>query len=137
MAARGNRDGDYPWPGGLSAICANVNGADRGARFAWRNAACDDGAEPPQPAGVFPPNGHGLDGMIGNLWEWTADCFNPTHRGALPDGKARTTGTCSSRILRGGSWDDPAENLRVTYRVGIPKTRRQGNVGFRLVRDLP
>jgi formylglycine-generating enzyme required for sulfatase activity len=39
-------------------------------------------------------------------------------------------------VLRGGSWDDPAENLRAAYRVGIPKSRRQANVGFRVARDI-
>lgn len=134
-AARGSLDVDYPWPGGLNAICQRVNGAGAESRFRHRNTACDDGTEAPVPAGVFPVNPYGLSHMIGNLWEWTADCWNGSHRGASADGAARTEGTCSSRVLRGGSWDDPPENLRVSYRVGIPKTRRQANVGFRVARD--
>lgn len=135
-AARGTLDADYPWPGGLSAICQRVNGAGAESRFRHRNMACDDGTEAPVPAGAFPVNPYGLSHMIGNLWEWTADCWNGSHRGATVDGAARMTGNCSSRVLRGGSWDDPPENLRVSYRVGIPKTRRQANVGFRVARDL-
>ncbi|MCR9155868.1 MAG: formylglycine-generating enzyme family protein [Rhodobacteraceae bacterium] len=135
-AARGMLDVDYPWPGGLTAICQRVNGAGAESRFRHRNTACDDGTEAPVPAGVFPVNPYGLSHMIGNLWEWTADCWNGSHRGAAADGAVRTTGTCDSRVLRGGSWDDPPENLRVSYRVGIPKTRRQANVGFRVARDL-
>ncbi|MFA8384282.1 MAG: formylglycine-generating enzyme family protein [Pelagibaca sp.] len=135
-AARGSLDAQYPWPGGLDAICQRVNGAGTESRFRHRNTACDDGTEAPVPAGVFPVNPYGLSHMIGNLWEWTADCWNGSHRGAPFDGAARVTGTCSSRVLRGGSWDDPPENLRASYRVGIPKTRRQANVGFRVARDL-
>ena len=134
-AARGSLDVAYPWPGGLGAICQRVNGAGAESRFRHRNTACDDGTEAPVPAGVFPVNPYGVSNMIGNLWEWTADCWSGSHRGAVPDGAARTQGTCSSRVLRGGSWDDPPENLRVSYRVGIPKTRRQANVGFRVARD--
>ena len=138
FAARAGQDGDYPWGGGVDALCANANGAGAETpRFSWRNRACSDGAATPQPAGTFPPNALGLDSMIGNLWEWTADCWNETHAGAFADGRARTSGTCASRVLRGGSWDDPPDNLRVTYRVGIPKTRRQANVGLRVARDLP
>ena len=135
-AARAGQTGDYAWLGGLQYICANVNGADASSRFRWRNPACTDGAAVTAPAEGFPPNGFGLTHMIGNLWEWTADCWNASHKGAFADGRARTRGTCASRVLRGGSWDDPVENLRSAYRVGIPRTRRQANVGFRLVRDV-
>lgn len=136
FAARAGKRTDYPWPGGAEALCARANGAGAESRFRHRNTACDDGTEPPVPAGTFPINPFGLSHMIGNLWEWTEDCWNGSHRGAAPDGSARTSGTCSSRVLRGGSWDDPADNLRSAYRVGIPKTRRQANVGFRVARDI-
>ncbi|MEM9249664.1 MAG: SUMF1/EgtB/PvdO family nonheme iron enzyme [Pseudomonadota bacterium] len=133
-AARAGKGVDYPWPQGLAGICAAVNGADAESRFRWRNTACADGTEAPVPADAFPVNGFGLSHMIGNLWEWTEDCFNPSHRGAPQDGSARLAGNCGSRVLRGGSWDDPVENLRASHRVAIPKERRQANVGFRLVR---
>lgn len=134
-AARGSLDQDYPWSGGVAAICDRVNGAGAESRFSHRNTSCSDGTEAPVPAGTFPINPYGLSHMIGNLWEWTEDCWNGSHRGAPSDGTARTDGTCSSRVLRGGSWDDPPENLRVSYRVAIPKNRRQANVGFRVARD--
>lgn len=136
FAARAGKRTDYPWPGGAEALCARANGAGAESRFRHRNTTCDDGTEPPVPAGTFPINPFGLSHMIGNLWELTEDCWNGSHRGASTDGAARTTGTCSSRVLRGGSWDDPADNLRSAYRVGIPKTRRQANVGFRVARDI-
>lgn len=31
------------------------------------------------PVDAFPPNGHGLLDMIGNVWEWTADLWTPRH----------------------------------------------------------
>ena len=135
-AVRAGKDTDYPWPGGADALCRRANGAGAESRFRHKNTACDDGTELPVPAGTFPNNPFGLSHMIGNLWEWTADCWNGSHRGAPADGAARLDGTCSSRVLRGGSWDDPPENLRSAYRVGIPKTRRQANVGFRVARDV-
>lgn len=136
-AARAGTISDYPWDGGRDSVCTQANGADASSRFRWRNTACDDGVPDIAAASAFPANAFGLRNMIGNLWEWTADCFNASHAGAFTDGRARTNGTCDSRVLRGGSWDDPIENLRAPYRVGIPKTRRQANVGFRPVQDLP
>jgi len=135
-ASRAGTVTSYPWDGGAEALCRQANGAGAESKFRHRNRACDDGFATPVPASTFPANAFGLSHMIGNLWEWTADCWNGSHRGASAEGAARISGNCSSRVLRGGSWDDPAENLRAAYRVGIPKNRRQANVGFRVARDL-
>lgn len=134
-ALKAGREGAYPWAGAPQDACRFVNAADSASRFRWRNASCADGAPGLAAPASYPANGFGLHDLTGNLWEWTADCWNATHRGAAPDGRARQAGQCESRVLRGGSWDDPLENLRVTYRVGIPAARRQANVGFRMVRD--
>ena len=132
-AIRAGRADDYPFDGSAAGACAAVNAADASSRFAWRNKACDDGYPEVAPAGHFPPNAYGLLAVTGNLWEWAADCWSPTLKGARSDGAAKAGGACESRALRGGSWDDPVKNLRSAYRVGIPATRRQANVGFRVV----
>ncbi|MEM9344734.1 MAG: SUMF1/EgtB/PvdO family nonheme iron enzyme [Pseudomonadota bacterium] len=135
FAARAGTETPFFWGASEDGACAAVNAADSGSRFRWRNQSCDDGYPDLAPVGAFPPNALGLDGMIGNLWEWTADCWNGSHAGAARDGSARLTGSCESRVLRGASWDDPVENLRSAHRVGIPSDRRQANVGFRVARD--
>lgn len=134
--SRAGRPEPYPWDGGLAAICEQVNGADASSRFRWRNTACEDGAPVPISVTAFPVNAYGVSHVIGNVWEWVADCYNETHSGAPTDGSVRETGLCASRVLRGGSWDDPVENLRASYRVAIPKDRRQANIGFRPVREV-
>lgn len=131
---RAGTTGSFPWEGGAAAACGLVNAADASSRFRWRNRECTDGVPDLALAGSFPANAFGLRDVVGSLWEWTADCWNGSHRGARSDGQARTDGLCSSRVVRGASWDDPPQNLRSSYRVGIPAERRQANVGFRVVR---
>ena len=134
-AMRAGSTADYPWGDEPAAACKWANAADSTSRFKWRNKGCDDSAPDITFSGSYPPNAFGLYDMAGNMWEWTADCWNGSHKGAPVDGSARTKGNCKSRVLRGGSGDDPVENLRSAYRVAIPAKRRQINVGFRVVRD--
>ena len=42
------------------------------------------------PVDAFAPNPFGLYGMLGNAWQWTADCWHPSYVGAPADGSAWT-----------------------------------------------
>jgi formylglycine-generating enzyme required for sulfatase activity len=46
--------------------------------FPWQSAK-PAGREGTSPVGSFPPNGYGLLDMTGNVWEWSADWFTPSH----------------------------------------------------------
>jgi formylglycine-generating enzyme required for sulfatase activity len=53
----------------------------------------------------------------GNAAEWVQDCWNPPYRGAPnDDGSVWTTGDCSLRVLRGGSFADMATAVRSSAR---------------------
>ena len=88
------------------------------------------------PVGSFAANAFGLHDMLGNVWEWTADCWNDNHAGAAADGSARQGGDCSRRVLRGGSWDYLPELTRSADRVRSASGFRGVDNGFRVARTL-
>jgi formylglycine-generating enzyme required for sulfatase activity len=96
--------------------------------------ACHDGYSYTSPVGSFPPNPFGLYDMLGNVLQWTEDCWNPNHDGAPTNGSAQMSGTCGRRVWRGGCWIDDGKYIRAAYRNGGTITDRQTHMGFRVVR---
>jgi formylglycine-generating enzyme required for sulfatase activity len=88
------------------------------------------------PVGSFAANAFGLHDMLGNLWEWTADCWNGSQAGAPADGSARTAGICRVRALRGGSYVNDPGDTRSAYRDGVNSGTRFDVYGFRVARTL-
>ena len=88
------------------------------------------------PVGSFAANPWGLYDMAGNVGEWVQDCYNADYQQAPGDGSAWTAGDCKYRVVRGGSWSDPAENMGSAYRDSNMPDFRYPTVGFRLIRDI-
>ncbi|GAB3260928.1 formylglycine-generating enzyme family protein [Arthrobacter pigmenti] len=96
----------------------------------------DDGYLTTSPVGSFPPNGHGLFEVSGNVWEWCNDWFLPKYYRHSPDRNppGPTIGTC--RVMRGGSYlchDSYCNRYRVAARSANTPDSASGNCGFRTV----
>jgi formylglycine-generating enzyme len=100
------------------------------------NRACRDGYAFTSPVGSFPPNQFGLYDMLGDVLNWTEDCWNASYSGAPADGSAWLTGDCSRRVVHGGSWDMDFRAARSAMRRGIPTSYRNTTLGFRVARTL-
>jgi formylglycine-generating enzyme required for sulfatase activity len=144
-AARGRTSpGAYPrfWFGEEETdLCRYGNGADQNAQDSiagargWAIAHCHDGYAYTSPGGHYEPNGFGLYDMFGNAWQWTADCWHDTYKGAPADGSAWTGGACNGgHVVRGGSWYDSLVILRSAKRDR--NTSEDNYLGFRLARTL-
>lgn len=82
-AARGGLEGaEFAWGEELTPGGAHLANTWQGP-FPWRNFAAD-GFDRTCPVRSFPPNGHGLFEMCGNVWEWTSDWFAPRHTAGQP-----------------------------------------------------
>jgi|GEM_PF-6941652 len=124
-AARADTTTRYPWADAPGSNRANFN--DSGSRRSGKQTA---------PVGSFGSNAFGLHDMIGNVWEWTQECWKESYEGAPVDGSAWVTGACGTRVVRGGSWNNNPDNARVAYRVRHEPAYRNDNLGFRLARTL-
>jgi formylglycine-generating enzyme len=135
--------------------------AARGAsttRYFWGNMVHEDytwyednSAETTHPVGSKAPNQFGLYDMMGNVWEWVNDWYEPYYKMRSknnPNGPAMG----ESKVVRGGSFDSSAGALRITNRVWLhpknkvfPKVTTYGqimnevfnHIGFRCAQSLP
>jgi formylglycine-generating enzyme required for sulfatase activity len=87
------------------------------------------------PVGSFAANAFGLHDMLGNVWEWTADCWNENLSGLPTGGSAHASGDCARRVLRGGAWNTNPGDARSAVRW-VTTFNRFVNFGFRVARTL-
>ena len=109
---------------------STVEDASNLGRYAWYSG---NAGKKTHEVGQKQPNAFNLYDMYGNVWEWVEDCEIPYLDGER-DASPRTTGDCSHRIARGGSWFHEAANLRSAYRLRHAPDVRTRDVGFRVAR---
>jgi formylglycine-generating enzyme required for sulfatase activity len=130
-AARAGGTSARPWGDGISHDNANY-GADAccgplvAGRDRWLYTS---------PIGSFPPNAFGLSDVIGDVWQWTADCAEDYAR-TPRDGSPATSGDCNRRIVRGGGWFHGRAAARSATRVGDDSNRRAPDIGFRVAAEI-
>ena len=105
FAAGGSGKRDYPWLAGEPD--------DERANFEMRVGRVT-------PVGLFPRGNspEGIADLAGNVWEWTSSDYDKT-----------------SKVIRGGAFDDGAGALRAGVRIRDHPGGRDRRSGFRCVRE--
>jgi sulfatase modifying factor 1 len=103
--------------------------------IAWTSSNAGDRTHPVE---LKLPNAWGLDGMIGNTWEWTRDKHGPLapagHDNPAVDPRGADAGV--NRVFRGGYWLNAEPYARAAYRNYGHPAKRSGLLGFRPARSL-
>jgi formylglycine-generating enzyme required for sulfatase activity len=100
--------------------------------MAW----CGDNCGPTtHPVGLKKPNGWELYDMHGNVGEWCEDKYGSYVIGPQTDPKGEAS--WSSRVGRGGGWNNVASSCRSAFRFRLHRSSRYSDIGFRLARTLP
>jgi formylglycine-generating enzyme required for sulfatase activity len=121
-AARGLKALQYPWGDDLSCFLANHNACQ------GDTTGVDKYAIGKSVYGVF--------NLAGNAAEWTSSLFVPYPYDPA-DGREDTASN-GPRVLRGGSWASPSDEILTYHRLSLDPSMSSLNgndVGFRCVRD--
>ena len=108
-----------------------------GRIFPWGNEVRRDRANfasgAPVPVGEVgcPECAHGLADMSGNVWEWTRSPYQPYPYDEADDREGLEGDALW--VMRGGSFADPARNVRAAGRGAAGPDVRRDFIGFRVV----
>ena len=113
------------WPCGDNESCLDA--------VAWYGGNSDGH---PHPVMTKAPNAFGVYDMLGEMYEWVADCYKDSYVGAPTDGRPRQElGSCI-HFNRGGAWGSNPWNLRPANRGRVTFLNRISSFGIRLAKTL-
>jgi formylglycine-generating enzyme required for sulfatase activity len=123
---------EYAARGGNKSRGYTYSGSDNLDEVGWYD---ENSGDETHAVGQKKPNELGLYDMSGNVWEWCNDWYDSDYYGKSPTSNPQGASSGSSRVNRGGSLRNDAQNCRSVLRYDDTPSSRYGNLGFRLVSD--
>jgi formylglycine-generating enzyme required for sulfatase activity len=120
---------EYASRAGTATLWSFGNDQSRLGEYAWFNGNSSKGTHS---VGEKKPNAWGLYDMYGNVWEWCGDWLAEDYYRNSPSENPPGAATGSSRVDRGGCWDDPACRCRSAGRGRGRPVSRSIYLGFRV-----
>ena len=108
----------YPWGEQWDSSRANSRDSSLGRTVAVGSYS----------SGVSP---YGAHDMAGNVWEWVSDWYGGNYYQSAPSRNPKGPESGTTRLLRGGSWNDSSRDLSASVRLYLVPSGRFGDVGFR------
>jgi formylglycine-generating enzyme required for sulfatase activity len=103
-------------------------------KYAWYDG---NSSAKSHPAGELKPNDLGLFDMQGNAWEWCQNQYEMRGNARVKEQEGEEEiNNKDSRVLRGGSFYGPREEVNPGYRFRYPPADRGYYWGFRLARTF-
>ncbi|MFW5685346.1 MAG: SUMF1/EgtB/PvdO family nonheme iron enzyme [Spirochaetota bacterium] len=162
-AARGTTERILPWGGSLSGRVSNYYRSFD--PFEDVNEPFTGNGGPTNPVGFFDgsirsgfqtasdASPFGLRDMVGNVWEWCFDRYDPGYYAQSPDADPAGPAAAdleqnggavvlavaldpNQRVVRGAAWNSRAPDVRLTNRGRYTELGRSYSIGLRLVRGL-
>ena len=128
-AARGNDERLYPWgekfDKGFFFYFVNIFGQDDNYPFTAPVSYYQSGVSP-----------YGVFNMSGNVWEWCLDWYAKDYYRFSPEMNPEGPELSKMKILRGGSWVNDIDGVRVTRRARNDPKMKNEIIGFRTVLPL-
>ncbi|WP_299792850.1 formylglycine-generating enzyme family protein [uncultured Shewanella sp.] len=135
-AARASSLSRYPWGESVSCKQAILDDGETMGSVAGEGDGC--GEDRTWPVGTRAANALGLFDMHGNVGEWTMNWYAKDGLAQYVTGNLTDQKPSPRKVVRGGSWDEMALNLRSSFRnIKAPVSGESvyGSIGFRCVKD--
>jgi len=124
-AAKGTSDRRFPW--------GNVEPTDKHLNFNQRWI----GEKTLMPVGSYEAgkSPFGVYDIVGNVWEWVNDWYDPRYYEKSPVKNPQGPDTGTMKIIRGAGWQNETPAVRIFTRVNSDPKVRNESTGFRCAAD--
>lgn len=134
-AARGQTGYLFPWGNDFNEI--RLNFCDTNCRYPYKDSSYDDGYKQTSPVGNYESgiSWVGAYDMVGNVWEWVQDWYTIAYSPILLVDNPTGPESGQNKVLRGGSWANNEQELRVANRSRERPSKASDFIGFRCIRS--
>lgn len=122
-SARGNDNRKWTWGDLFGTGYCN----------SWEGGIHDTTSVGSYPKGASP---YGVQDMAGNVFEWTNDWYQADYFKTSPYKNPKGPDIGGYRVLKGGSWVEFEDGVRISFKMGQHPSNTRTDTGFRIAKDM-